>query len=219
MTQVYQYDDWSEPGGLSRADQELAQFNLTTEILHLGVARGLRNARNRTAAALPSAKGSDIYQDSMEDLTALLKPKGWRLLQFHMQPRLVHPNGVMSFTVSAAKGLSSRSGDGPITNAKGRSTRMSLSSKPYAQDALFEAEENESDPVFDEIPFFFLLHEYTPAGLYLELSSPAAMDDKTGVVTEWSQRIPIPFLSATGDLSPFATDGPDDDFDVPVEPL
>jgi hypothetical protein len=124
----------------------------------------------------------------------------------------------MSFTVSAAKGLSSVSKRAPTTNAKGKSTRLSLCPKDIDEEALFELDEDTNSPfVPSDAPFFFLLHEYTTAGLYLEFSRPSLMEE-SGIITEWGERIPIPFLSATGDLSPFDEE-PDDDFDVPVEPL
>lgn len=74
-------------------EQRLAAFGLST-IFHDGLRAGATRATNRSALALETSPGTDIYHDGMESLAQILAPEGWRLMSVDKQPRLVHPEGL-----------------------------------------------------------------------------------------------------------------------------
>jgi hypothetical protein len=124
----------------------------------------------------------------------------------------------MAFTIASAKGLDRADPDRqPRTHPKGPSTRESLDA-PNLSEPLFEW--GTLDPAVvaraKTAPLWFLLHERTPRGLYLELSRLSDMN-KSDIITDWSDYIPIPFLDVEGDMSVFGDDD-GQDFDVPVQP-
>ena len=205
-------------------ESRLAAFGLSSEIFHNGLRSGASRAVNRSPLALDSAPGVDIYHDGMENLHRILKPLGWRLVFVEKQPRLVHPDGIMSFTISS--GINVGKADvrkPPRTRKKGPATRNSLAVADLAP-GLFQHLEAELAArlakAAKKAPFYFLLCErvtYGGNGLILEFSQPAGMTSG-GSVNEWKDRIAVPFLALEGDLSVF--DNPDDGdaIDVPVEP-
>jgi len=204
---------------MSTPEDRLKSFGLSTQIVHDVMTPGIIHARNRTALALGSARGTDIYQDSMEQLALRLAPSGWQLVYVGRQPRILHPDGLLSVTVASATGLSRADPQRqPRTHPKGPSTRSSLDDAPRL-DMLFDTWGTMDKTILEMAelaPLWFLLHERTPRGLYLELSRPSEMN-QSDVITDWSDYIQIPFLDVTGDMSVFGDDG-DDDFDVPVRP-
>lgn len=200
-------------------EQRLAAFGLSATIFHDGLRAGATRAANRSSLALDTSPGTDIYHDGMESLAKILAPSGWRLLLVDKQPRLAHPDGIVTFAVSSGINVGQASVRIPRTRRKGTATRNSLAVMP-AIPALFD------DPDADRLahmtlsataaPFYLLLFERVTNGLVLEFSRPADMTPG-GSVVGWADRIAVPFLDLEGDLSVFYTPG-DDDFDVAVEP-
>lgn len=202
-------------------ERRLNSFGLTTEVLHTALRPGLSRAANRTAMALPSSAGTDIYYDTMEQLALALADVGWKLVWVDRQPRLLHPSALVAFTLAAGTNVANPDRrKSPRTRKKGKATRNSLAAPQVEVLPLFGEPEVEQDAVLvaaaTQAPLWLLLHERTARGLNLELSRPADMTE-AGAVVAWDERILIGFLDLDGDLSIF--DNPDDgDFDVPVAP-
>lgn len=204
-------------------ERRLEALGLSTELIHNGLRRGAERAANRSALALKTAAGTDIYQDGMEDFAQLLAADGWRPVEVDGQPRLMHPDGAMSFTISSGINVGSTDlRQGPRTRRKGKATKSSLvPERPPL--SLFDGDNVEgAEPAIraGTAPFYFLLCERAlrGGGVYIELAQPTGMTDG-GSVNQWSDRIRVGFLPLEGDLSVF--DRPDEDsdeFDVPVEP-
>lgn len=202
-------------------ERRLNAFGLATETLHSALRPGLSRAANRTALALPSSAGNDIYHDTMEQLALALADAGWKLVWVDRQPRLLHPGALIAFTL--ASGVNVANPDrrkSPRTRKKGKATRSSLAAPQVEVLPLFDEPEAEQDAVLvaaaAQAPLWFLVHERTDRGLNLEFSRPAEMTD-AGAVVAWAERILIGFLDLDGDLSIFVN--PDDgEFDVPVSP-
>lgn len=203
-------------------ERRLADFGLSTELIHTALRPGLTRATNRSSKALRSTPGTDIYNDAMEQFHQLLAEDGWSLTYVDQQPRLVHPDGLIAFTVAAGRNV----GNGdvrikPRTGRKGKATRQALQVSQAQVPMLFGAEEAyleaELDASARTAPLWLLVHERTSSGLNLELSRPSAMTPG-GIVNDWAEQIPIKFLDLDGDLSIFHV--PDDgDINVSVEPL
>lgn len=211
------------PGEQSDSDDErrFNELGLSSEVLHDGLRRGASRANNRSAQALLSSAGTDIYHDSMEDLHRILGSRGWYLEDINGQPRLIHPDGVVSFTVSSGVNVGEKK---MRTRKKGPATEASLA-QPVVVPSLFP--DIDAALVAQLVaraarsPFFLLLVERATqggSGLVLEFAEPAEMSDGKSVVA-WGERIKIRFFDLDGDLSVF--NGPDDggdEFDVPVAP-
>lgn len=202
-------------------ERRLNSLGLSTSILHTALTPGLSRANNRSAMALPSSGGTDIYHDTMEQLALTLADAGWRLIWVDRQPRLLHPDALLAFTLASGTNVASADRrKQPRTRRKGQATRNSLAG-PYAEVLpLFEEEQMEQDSALvaaaSAAPLWFLVHERTERGLNLEFSRPAEMTE-AGAVVEWEERILVGFLDLDGDLSIF--ESPDDgNFDVPVSP-
>jgi len=208
----------------SNDEHRLAAFDLSSIIFHDGLRRGASRASNRSTWALESSAGTDIYHDSIEDLHRLLKPSGWRLVFVDGQPRLVHPGGKLSFTVSSGINVGSANMRTPRTRKKGAATRNSLAAIDLSP-SLFGDKEAEtaahSAEVAESAPFYLLLCERVTRGsngLALEFSRPAGMAEG-GSVNQWRDRIAVAYLSIEGDIETFGKpDNGDDEFDVTVEP-
>jgi len=207
----------SPPG----AERRLVAFGLSTELIHTALQPGLSRATARTSMALRSTPGTDIYHDSMEQLHQCLAETGWRLAYVEHQPRLLHPDGLISFTVAAGTNVASPDHrQTPRTSRKGKATRESLAAPRVQLPTLFAVPEIEQQQELvaaaEEAPFWMLVHERTTRGLNLELSRPAQMT-ASGIVTDWNDRIIIEALDLEGDLSVFDQPG-DGGIDVAVEP-
>lgn len=209
--------------GSPDGERRLATFGLSTELIHTALRPGLSRAANRTSMALRSTPGTDIYHESMEQLHQRLAERGWRLVYVDHQPRLLHPDGLISFTI--ASGVDVASPDHrrkPRTRRKGKATRDSMEGPQANVATLLDVpeevvQEKELVAAAKKAPLWLLVHERTERGLNLELSRPAGMTD-SGIVTDWDDRIIIGFLDLDGDLSVF--DHPDDGgIHVAVEPL
>ena len=206
-----------EPGDGPR----LAALDLSSAIFHDGLRRGASRAGNRSALALESSPGTDVYHDGMEDLHRLLKPSGWVLLLVDGQPRLVHPEGKLSFTVSSGVHVGHPN---MRTRKKGLATRNGLTVPDLASNLFEEQDEKvvlELARAASDAPFYLLVWERVTRGgngLILELSQPARMTDG-GSVNQWADRIPVAYLDIDGDAETFSNpDHGDDEFDVSVKP-
>lgn len=207
-------------------ERRLSEFGLSTEIIHTALRPGLDRATNRSELALRSTPGTDIYHDTMEQFAKMLADSGWRLVYVDLQPRLLHPDRVLAFTL--ASGINVANPDPrqqPKTLRKGRATRTSLAGPRAELLPLFSEpgveQEMELVDSAREAPLWMLVHERTPRGLKLEFSRPQRMTDG-GVVTDWDDRIILEFLDLDGDLSVFGVSGDGDydgGYDVVVEPL
>lgn len=205
-------------------EDRLAEFGLSTQIFHDALRPGASRANNRSSLALDSSAGTDIYHDGMENLHRILRPTGWNLIPVEKQPRMVHPEGRVSFTVSAAANVGETNVRLPRTRKKGPATRNSLAVlKPVP--GLFPDIDAELlahwQAVERKAPFYFLLCERVLRGgngLALEFSRPAHMTEG-GSVNGWTERNRVGYLDLDGDLDVF--DDPDEDedgIDVRVEP-
>lgn len=201
-------------------ESRLRAFGLSTEILHNALREGASRAANRSALALESSAGTDIYHDGMENLHQILQPDGWRLLRVDLQPRLVHPGGIVSFAIASGVNVGKPN---LRTSRKGPATRGSLTT-PDLTPSLFADLDAELRvklaAVAERAPFYFLLCERIAAGgngLLLEFAQPAGMTFG-GSVNTWGDRIGVPALELEGDLSVFDSPGEGDEIDVPVEP-
>lgn len=201
----------------------LEALGLSTELIHNGLRRGVGRAANRSSFALKTAAGTDIYQDGMEDFAQLLFDAGWRRFDVDGQPRLLHPTGTMSFTISS--GINVGNADlrsVPRTRRKGKATEKALTDQ-HRPLGLFcvddSAVQDELADHAEEAPLYFLLYERARGGggVHIELARPASMTEGRSV-NAWTERIHVGFLPWDGDLSFF--DQPDGDgpseFDVPV---
>jgi len=204
-------------------EQRLRALGLSTELIHTALRPGLSRAGGRSALALASSAGTDIYHDTMEQLALALSGDGWRLAYVNRQPRLVHPNGMIAFTLASGTDVADPDlRRAPKTRRKGKATRASLAGpRVEIMPTLFNDPEDAGDQELIEVAegaaLWLLVHERSERGLKLEFSRPAQMT-AAGIVNEWEQRIILPFLDLDGDLGVFA--GPEDEgFDVPVEPL
>lgn len=206
--------------GFSDDERRLEAFGLSTALIHSALRPGLSRAMNRTAMAMNSTAGTDIYHDSMEQLHLHLAEAGWRLVYVDRQPRLLHPEGLLAFTM--AKGENVANPDRrirPRTLPKGKATRESLTPQGSRIATLFgaESETEELEQAAERAPLWLLVHERTNRGLKVELSRPAQMT-QGGVVDDWAERIILGFLDLDGDLSVFENRG-DGGIDVDVQPL
>lgn len=202
-------------------ERRLNSFGLTTETFHTALRPGLSRAANRTAMALPSSAGTDIYHDTMEQLALALADAGWKLVWVDRQPRLLHPDALIAFTLASGTNVANPDRrKSPRTRKKGKATRNSLATPQVEAFPLFDEPDVEQDSALvaaaAQAPLWFLVYERTDRGLNLEFSRPAEMTE-SGEVMAWQERILIGFLDLDGDLSIF--DNPNNgDFDVPVEP-
>lgn len=203
------------------SENRLASFGLSTDLIHTALKPGLTRASNRTSLALPNSAGTDVYHDSMEQFHYLLSNDGWRVVSVRRQPRLLHPEQLIAFTVSSGKNVANPNRKiMPRTGPKGVATRSSLSEPRSQTGALFDlfddAYDEELAAAAEDAPFWMLVYERTSYGLNLELSQPTGMTE-SGTINEWADRIIIDPLETLGDLSVFVQ--PDDDFiDVSIEP-
>ncbi|WP_152666736.1 hypothetical protein [Arthrobacter sp. YC-RL1] len=207
---------------LPEGERRLTAFGLSTELIHTALRPGLSRAANRSSLALRSTPGTDIYHESMLQLHQILSPSGWRLVYVEQQPRLVHPDGLISLTIASGQNVAHPDRRRkPRTRRKGKSTRASLAAPNTQMPALFDIPataitQYPTSAVADS-PLWLLVHERTERGLNLELSRPMDMTE-SGIVTDWKDRIIIDFLDLDGDLSVF--DHPEDgSIDVAVQPL
>lgn len=208
--------------GLSDDERRLEEFGLSTQLIYSVLRPGLSRALNRTAMAMNSTPGTDIYHDAMEQLNLRLKGSGWRLDYVDGQPRLVHPEGLMALTVASGEDVASPDRRlVPRTRRKGKATRAGLASPKVPTKSLFDTEDGDClddlNLTAGEAPLWLLVHERTERGLNVELSRPAEMT-RSGVVTDWDERIILGFLDLDGDLSVFETQD-DAGIDVAVQPL
>jgi len=207
----------------SNDEERLNAFGLSSEVFHDGMRPGASRAANRSTLALDSAPGTDVYHDGMENLHRILKPRGWRIVVLEQQPRLVHPDGILSFTISSAINVGKATMRTPRTRKKGPATRSSLEAPDLGPGLFDDLDDKVAARLVEaskKAPFYFLLCERVTrgdCGLLLEFSEPAGMT-KGGSVNRWGDRIAVSFLDLNGDLSVF--DNPDggDAIDVPVEP-
>lgn len=202
-------------------ERRLNAFGLSTELIHTALRPGSSRAANRTALALRSSPGTDIYHDTMEQFALILVDIGWRIVYVDQQPRLLHPDGLIAFTLASGTNVAHPDRrKRPRTRRKGKATRDSLSG-PRAEVTLFDVPELEQTKdlaaLAEVAPLWLLVHERTDSGLNLEFSRPLNMTPG-GIVNDWDDRILVGFLNLDGDLSMF--EAPDDgDFDISVEPL
>ncbi len=202
-------------------ETRLKAFGLTTSIIHDSFKPGLSHARNRSSLATRSAAGSDIYQDSFEQLALRLTRLGWTRIEPQGQPRLLHPQSLIAVTVSSATRVANPDPRvRPRTGPKGPATGTALDRKFTGLVPLDLEEFEEKEKVgAATAPLWFILCERTDAGLNLSLARPAGSNAGRCVV-DWSEEIPIASLKNDDDLSMFEDDGDDSDgFNVEVIPI
>jgi hypothetical protein len=204
-------------------ERRLEALGLSTEIFHDGLRGGASRAANRSELALESSGGTDIYHDGMEGLHLVLAPAGWRQIPVDQQPRLVHPEGIVSFAISSGVNVGKANMRRPRTGRKGPATRKSLATLEVMA-GLFDDVDAELAAKLaaaaQQAPFYFLLCERPKIGgngLIMEFSQPAGMTEG-GSVNLWADRIPVTYLDLEGDLSVFRRPDAGDEYIVSVEP-
>ena len=204
-----------------RDEERLVAFGLSTTLIHTALRPGASRASNRTSLALKSARGTDIYQDSMEMFHQLLADAGWDLVYVENQPRLFHPQNLLAFTITSGTWVAQLDPNVQPRTRKGKATRGSLVGPRVQVEALFDlpdgARAKQPATAMPGSPLWLLVHERTDRGLNLELSRPGTMN-ASGRVTEWADLIMVGFLDLDGDLSVFEQHD-DGGFDVAVEPI
>ncbi|MBF4618096.1 hypothetical protein ITJ44_08420 [Clavibacter sp. VKM Ac-2873] len=212
-----------EPTPDPNVESRLARLGLSIALIHDALRPALDHARNRSALATKSAKGSDLYQDSFENLAQRLVLLGWSPHEVDGQPRLVHSDGRLALTVSSATNVASADPRvQPRTRKKGPATARAVGA-PAPQSALdlpeFRSEAGARGDAADA-PLWFVLHELVDQGLNIAVAKPSGLDS-SGAVVAWEERIPLPSLMDDEDFSVFPLDDGDGDaaaFDVPVTP-
>jgi hypothetical protein len=203
-------------------ERRLGEFGLSTELFHTALRPGASRAANRTSMALRSTPGTDLYHDTMEQLHLLLADAGWSLVYVDHQPRLLHPDGLISLTIASGTNVANPDRrQKPRTRRKGKATRSSLA-KPKLEVATTMFDVPTVDQMADleaaaeAAPLWLLVHERTERGIKLEFGRPAKMTD-SGIVTAWADSIVVGFLDLDGDLSIFDDPGDDGDYEVTIE--
>ena len=201
-------------------ERRLAEFGLSSDLIHMALRPGLSRAMNRTSMALRSTPGTDIYHDSMENFSRILAPS-WVCVYVNQQPRLLHPEKRMTFTVTS--GMHGAHQDRKVKPRvrKGKATRGSLAASTVRTTVMVAVpgvEQQAETAAAETAPLWLLIYERTERGLNLELSRPSEMDDN-GFVTNWKDRIMVRFLDLNGNLSEFDRPDDDDDVNVDVQPL
>jgi hypothetical protein len=211
----------NEPVLVPDADSRLDRLGLSVELIHDALRPALEHAQNRSALATKSARGSDLYQDSFENLAKRLVLGGWKVQDVDGQPRLVHFDARLSLTVSSAVNVASADPRLlPRTRKKGPATARSVtspaprSSLDIPEFQMLASAQNEGS----EAPLWFVLHELVDEGLNISVARPAGLNS-SGAVVKWEEQIPLPSLRTDEDFSVF-DDGDSDAaaFDVPVSP-
>lgn len=210
-----------EPNG-SDHEQRLQVLGLSSPVIHDGLRRGVSRANNRTARALHSSAGTDIYHDAMEDLHRILAADGWYLDDVDGQPRLFHPDGLICFTVSSGIKVGQKR---MRTRKKGPATKGSLTLPEFVPGLLPEVDAEllaKRAARSKRVPFYLLVIERVIVGrpgVVIELAEPAGMTEGQSVTT-WGERVKVQFFDLDGDLSAFENPDSDggDEFDVPVVP-
>lgn len=208
------------PGGASVGHARLREFSLSAEVLVDAVRRGAQRGACRSALALPSAAGTDLYHDTMEDLAQALTRRGWARITVASQPRLEHPDGLLAITVSSARGAGVPASR-PRTHRKGPATQNYLARVP-AQDALFDLDDPADAPPRGTVPeadLWFLLLDRYDGYVTAELSRPSEVN-AAGQVVGWSERVLLPSVRTDGEVAdPWAdaADPPDDPYVVAVD--
>lgn len=203
-------------------DEQLAEFNLSVELLHQVFRPGLSRALMRTQLAPSGAPQFDLYLDGSEQLRLNLSRLGWSTIRVDGQERTVAPDGSIAIVIASADrvGILGSPHLKPITRQpKGPATQKALihPTGSHAQEILNLGEEfdiAEPNSNLAAAPLWMLLHELTPQGLNLELSQPRG-SRKDGRIDQWGPRIVVPAISISDDFEPFDT-GEDDSFDIPV---
>jgi len=213
----------NEPTFDPSMESRLEQLGLSIALIHDALRPALDHARNRSALATKSARGSDLYQDSFENLALRLVPLGWHPQEVDGQPRLVHFDGRLALTVSSATNVASADPRlHPRTGKKGPATARAVPA-PAPHSALdlpeFRSEAGAGGAAADA-PLWFVLHELVDQGLNIAVARPSGLNS-SGAVVAWEERIPVPSLRDDEDFSVFPLDDGDEDaaaFDVPVTP-
>ncbi|WP_445337473.1 hypothetical protein [Clavibacter sp. CFBP 8614] len=215
----------NEPTFDPSVESRLEQLGLSIALIHDALRPALDHARNRSALATKSARGSDLYQDSFENLALRLVPLGWHPQEVDGQPRLIHSDGRLALTVSSATDVASADPRvQPRTRKKGPATARAVGA-PAPQSALDLPEFRFGVGVGAggegvDAPLWFILHELVDQGLNIAVAKPSGLDSSGAVVT-WEEQIPLPSLRTDEDFSVFPLDDGDEDaaaFDVPVTP-
>lgn len=205
------------------ADEQLAEFGLSVELIHKALRPGLNQALTRTSLAPAGAQRTDIYLDGTEQLRLKLARLGWTVVPVDRQERTTAPNGSMAIVVTSADhvGMTGNPRTYPITRQpKGPATHKAIGATfgiPGQEIFDLGTEAPEPEEVSSELksaPLWMLLHELTSHGLLVELSQPSGYRPD-GRVDQWSRRIIIPAITMSDDLTPFDPDD-EDGIDISV---
>ncbi|MCL9664167.1 hypothetical protein L2091_02870 [Curtobacterium albidum] len=212
-----------EHGEAGADEQRLAQFGLSSELIHDALRRGVSRALSRTGFANPGAGNTDIYQDGSEDLRARLARRDWVTATINNQKRVIHPEGKMSIVVASADYVS-LVGDPqrrPLTREKGPATLDEIRKTQRADGQAFFALPGVPDPepldaqeLAKVAPLWMLLHQLEGRTLLLELAQPDGYRSDHRV-DSWRQRIQLRPL-VLGDVLDFPETPDQPDFDIPI---
>ena len=199
-------------GSSNPPDERLAAWHLSTEIIHNALRSGFARSRERSTLAPAATPAMDVYGNGFEDLAKILTSQGWTYKSVKNQPRLSHPHGLVTLSITSASGVGSEAAM-PITNSKGPTTRQALAHSDEGTLFTLDTPGHESA----EPPLYFIVYEPEGDILHLEISRPSDMDTSNHIV-RWTDRIILPPL--TLDSTPFDnTTQTGQIFDVPVEQI
>jgi len=192
------------------ASERLAAWGLSPELIHDALRSGFARSQERSSLAPPATPAMDVYGNGFEELAKILTLQGWDYEPVKNQPRLTHPDRLVTLSITSASGLGSEAAM-PITNSKGPATRQALAHSN--EGTLFELDTHDDECATP--PLYFIVYERKEDVLCLEISRPSDMDASNRIV-RWTDRIFLPALTLVS--APFGdTTQTGQIFDVPVE--
>lgn len=200
------------------AEERLADFGLTVDILHRSARAALMARSNRTRFAPRNAAGTDLYSHTVEELRLQTEPLGWTVDQSGGQERTVSPDGELAIVVSTGDGPVGRQGTPRTAHPKGHRTRQAIEgNQVWLQETitgLVADVEPEGARTTGATTVWFLLLKVESDELMMELSLPDHFDSD-GRPDGFADRIllpaiPLQFVAGLGNETPPS-------FDIPVE--
>ncbi len=210
----------------------LGEMGLEEIHLESAVRRGELERASATILDPKTAGGFDAWRWAFRSLAESLVPRGWRKVDTHNQPRLIHPRLPIAVTVTSGSPMTGLTYEDAVPTTKYRKGQVTQRLVQRNRQVLLpfcdteEGEEATAAAAPEECATWLLLVYpviRTAPGpgelpqvsrVRYELSLPSAVD-MAGDIVEWESRIVLPEidLEASVDTQPEDEAG---DFDVPV---
>ena len=203
------------------ADERLADFDLTQDILWEAILFGYEYAVDMTENDPPTSKGITVWGKTTRRFRDLVKPRGWYPVNEESYATTVHPKGNLALTVAAGDWRTGLRDESPETRAKkGPATRSAIRQNQLRFSQI--------DPKWEVIirgrETWILLYHFGSESqeFRAELSLPIEMGFN-GHVSAWQERILLAPPGRTPAVRPAGAslDEPRpelDDIHVPVFP-